>query len=362
MNAETRTLARRLLVAAVAAALLGAAGGMARAQWHWRPKSGWTEAPPKAALEEPTPPRFLPRYREEVTAGEIGTPQNAYYLAYLMYEADDFSRAARLFKRVAEDWADDPAWAARARFMRGEAYFQGQSYYKAYTVFDAFLKDYPGGRNYRLALQREFEIGVAFLRGRRRRWLGLPVVSGEKTGLEVLRHVREHDPRGPLTDDCLALSADCRFRTEAYDEAELDYQMLVKDHPTSPFAAQAMYRIACCRLFRHTGDDYDVGLLRGAAQAFERFLRAYPKADQARQAAFYLERTLDRLARAILDTGRFYQKRGRDRAALTYYRRVVKEYPGTGAAADAERLIRGLSGEPEPPSEEEDTGEPDDTP
>lgn len=328
-----------------AVGLVWTAGGAARAQWHWEPKRGWTDdASARARTEtvaESAPPAFLPRYREVVEDAPAGTPAGDYYLAYLLYEADEFRQAARRFRRLAEAHEQTPAWAARAMFMRGECLYQNEDFYEAFQAFDTMLTKYPGGHNYRLALQREFEIAQVFLRGRRRRVLGIPLLDGPKTALEVLERIRAQDPRGPLADISRAITADYYYRRQAYEDAELHYDLLAQDHPHSPFVPQAIFRTACGRLFRQNGTDYDEGLLRQAAAGFERFLRQYPQAEEAGQAEMYLRRTQGLLARIALDTGRFYLKRGRQQAADVYFRRVLTDYPDTAAAAEANRLLAG---------------------
>jgi len=335
--------------AVLAAAWLAAAVAPAGAQWRWDPREGWTTPTPPENVKEAGPPRFLPRYREQPEDAPVGTPAGAYYAAYLTYEADEFGTAARMFRRLAEAYQGDPVWASRALFMRGECLFQDGSYYEAYEAFDEMLTKCPGGLNYRLALQREFEIAQRFLRGRRRRVWGIPLYSGSKTGLKILERIREQDPRGPLADDCLAAQGDVHFRKDNFEDAELYYGLLLREHPQSPFAGQALFRIACGQLFRQKGPDYDAGLLREARAGFEGFLRRHPEAPEAGQAALYLRRVEARLAEAYLGRGRFYEKRGRPVAALVYYRRILRELPSAPAAAEAERRIRDIS-PPEPPA------------
>ena len=333
---------RRLATAAALGVVLGSAFPAA-AQWRWKPGSGWEE-PARPSLREATPPKFLPRYREKVEEAPVGTVGGAYYAAYLAYEADQFRTAARMFGRLAEMYAEKPEWVARALFMRGESLYQAGRYYEAYKAFDRMLTGHPGARNYRLAPQREFEIAVMFLHGRRRRVLGVPLLSGPRTAVQILDRIYDQDPRGPLADDVLAARADYEFRRENYEEAEFYYERLLEEHPRSPYAGQALFRLASSRFFRQHGPDYDTGLLRAARAGFERFLRTCPNAPEARRAEVYLKRVEARLAEAWLAYGRFYQKRGQEAAAMVYYRRILRELPDTPAAAEAERRLRNVAG------------------
>ena len=76
-----------------------------------------------------------------------------------------------------------------------------------------------------------------------------------------------------------------------------------------------------------------------AKQCYEQFLLRYPADAKNLGIEAKLRKIDEELAYKDLWTGHYYQKRGFRSSANLYYQMVVRDWPGTGAAAEATTML-----------------------
>jgi outer membrane assembly lipoprotein YfiO len=122
---------------------------------------------------------------------------------------------------------------------------------------------------------------------------------------------------------------DARFELEDYALARAEYDDIIRDYPTSPYAEEARWKIVRCSYASIHGYDRDPTETEMTVQLVEAFLRDYPNTKFLDDANKVLGECRDRLGRREFETGRFYERRSRPRSAMIQYQFVFNHYPDT---------------------------------
>jgi outer membrane protein assembly factor BamD (BamD/ComL family) len=224
---------------------------------------------------------------------------------------------------------------------------------EASAGFRKLLDEYPDGRFYDAALDRQFRIAAAFLAGQKRPFLGIFKIKGYSLGVRLMEDISYRvsldDPAGMGTKAALAVAEHYQQR-EKYEEAFHRWAEIHEQHGTNRLGKQALLQMAECRRALYKGHPYDTSDLIGrplnpqsyydsAKSSYEKFKRQYPQdAD-----GFSIEKRLneidEQLAVKQFEIGRYYQERGNMLSASLYYRMVVDRWPRTETAKKAAQML-----------------------
>lgn len=276
-----------------------------------------------------------------------------------------FGKACDLFK--------DPSRKEECLFKMGDSYFMNAQYTLAGETYERLLKEYPGSRFYARAsfqrgesLQRggapeqaeqlfldlsgrhagtglgeEALLRVAQIRSARGRW---------SEALEAFDQTLKTYTNGLLAADALHGRGLARYHLYLFDEAQSDFDTVVKQHPNASQFEQAFFMRAMCS-FWVGRDDEAMGICRD-------FLGRYPASHWAPEVMFWVagqeynqgaykmaESNFlafvekygdDRLAdEALLRAGRAAAKRKEYVRSVEILGRMAKRYPESRRLAEA---------------------------
>lgn len=298
-------------LAAFAAALSGLAGiETARADWVWRPEVGWSD-PNK-------PPRDTPtlRYQHALAMATQGQGKSA---------AKELERLVKEYPRA--KWIED------ARFNVGEAYYLAGDYRRSAKAFERYWKDYPLGRRSEQVLRRLLSMGTELAEKRGR----------TEAGVDLLEKVIEFGPTSDLADDASAAIGDAYFHGGHYDEAVDAYRELEARFPRSEWVQAVPFKIGLCYMHKAMQIDVNPEAYARAQEAFEKYIETYPTGQRIAEAKDYMERAQALQARAEYLVATFYVRIDEPRAAAVYLRSVVRSFPETDHARQAEALLERLA-------------------
>lgn len=223
--------------------------------------------------------------------------------------------------------------------LAGQAEFDRKRYYQAFEWFEKQLRNYPGGRFFDRALDREFRIAEKFLAGEKQIVWKVFRLSAREEGLEILSRIVEHAPGTRMAQKALMLTGNYHFRRAKYNEAIEAYDRFLELFGKTPAAAHAMLQAARATLASFSGVDHDETPLIEAEHRFRLYVERFPLRAEKTGAAADLERIAYLRAQKLFSTARFYQRIGRKKSAVFYYRRVIEQYPAGVWAAKAEKAI-----------------------
>jgi outer membrane protein assembly factor BamD (BamD/ComL family) len=131
---------------------------------------------------------------------------------------------------------------------------------------------------------------------------------------------------------------------------------MVQEYPDHPFADDSSFQIAYILYTNLVEDSRDQGAVEKARLAFEYFLASYPDSVKAPEARYLLEDLHARTVKNLAETAETYRRLGKERAARTVYRDLLRSYP---QVVDDEQLARRVQRlekrlHPEPDEEREE--------
>jgi len=224
-----------------------------------------------------------------------------------------------------------------AYLLKADAIATQGDYYRSLKDYELVIGLYPGTEQYRTAVEREYDIAKLFVGGlqRKGRWFGFRMFDADDTGVELLIRVQERLPGSALGERASIDIGDYYFDKGDMEMAAEAYDLFLLNYPNSRQREWAMLRQIQASLARYKGPEFDPSGLTDAAQRLREYQRDYPAAAEKIGADALMVRINESLAKKKLVTARWYEERGLERGAITMYRNVIEDYPGSAAALEA---------------------------
>jgi len=227
----------------------------------------------------------------------------------------------------------------RGIYLLGQANFGRGERIMAFYNFDELLDRYPDSRYYYAALQRQYDIADAFLRGYKRKFLGMPILPAREEATEMLYRIQQRAPGSPLAEKALLRVADYYYANGDFDVAADAYAAYVRGYPRSPLVDQAKLREAFSVLAQFRGVKFDATCLVDARQQLVELSMVNPQLADRGNIPEVIRRIDAALARKLLVTAEFYRRTGKKDAMRFYYELLVKRYPDSPEAQTARREL-----------------------
>lgn len=228
------------------------------------------------------------------------------------------------------------AWLAEAYLLRGDARLGNDDEEEALRDYEEVVQGFTGSDMFPLALEREMDVALKYLNGLHRRVLGLRIDSGVGLAEEILLRINERLPGSRLAERALLELADYYYRARDLRMAAESYDVFLRLYPQSEYRQRALQRRVYANIARFKGPKYDATGLLDAKLQVEQFAREYPvEAEAAGMSDALVARLEESAAAQMLDTGTWYMKQSDAVSARLTFRRLIRKFPTTAAAARA---------------------------
>lgn len=229
----------------------------------------------------------------------------------------------------------------RATFILAEVYFQSGNRIRSFYHFDEVMDLYPESRLYKAALQRQYDIADAFLRGYRARVFGLPILTMQDEAIEMLFRIQTRAPGSPLAEKALLRTADFYYATSQFDLAADAYGFYATSFPRSPLVSRVRLRQAFSLMAMFRGTRFDATPIIDARELLSELIVTDPNLARQESLPSVIGRIDEAQARKILQVGDWYVRTNQPRAAAFMYRLLLETFPGSmDVPAAKERLAR----------------------
>lgn len=295
----------------------------------------------------------------------------------LTYERGQYDDAIKRCRKAAKKFKES-SLGEEAQFYLAESWFALGRYAKAQDGYDQLFADYPSTRYVEPATRRLFSIAQTWLEiaepavkseirtvsaeriveskseekpsdpTLRVRILpnfhdrSRPIFDTQGRALQCLKAIWMNDPTGPLADDSLMLTAAHYQRHLNYVEADRYYEILREEYPDSRHVESAFVLGAHVKQMSYQGPYYEGEDLVGARRLKEQSRQLFPASQHQAQ----LRKDLDALylqeAERLWAMVEYYRMKNRPRAIAIACVKLVSEFPDTGYAAEASRILRSI--------------------
>lgn len=258
----------------------------------------------------------------------------------LLAEEKPDTAHSKISKWLDENKRTRNEYIAQAFYLRGVARLDRGREYKALFDFETVIRDFPSSPYFLKAVEHEYDIGVAYINGLKRRFLGVRWDSGRPTGEELLIRTQERVPGSQLAEDAALTLADHFYNRRELKLAAEMYSIFRHNFPNSVHVRQAMLREIESNIARFKGPRYDGSGLVDAKLLIEQYQQQFPGESIRSGIAEGLDAWIDEsAAQQVLDTARWYLKVNDDASAQFTLARLIRRHPATDAADEALEIM-----------------------
>jgi outer membrane protein assembly factor BamD len=133
----------------------------------------------------------------------------------------------------------------------------------------------------------------------------------------------------------LLMTTYAQYTAGSYDDAQTSAERYVKQYPKSDEAAYALYLEASSYYAQILDISRDQDRAAKALELFKKVVQDYPKSEYVADAKFKIQVTTDQLAGKEMSIGRFYLNRRNYTAAINRFRAVLTNFQTTRHAEEA---------------------------
>ncbi|PYL66731.1 MAG: hypothetical protein DMF20_05640 [Verrucomicrobia bacterium] len=219
-------------------------------------------------------------------------------------------------------------------FQVGQTAEKEGDYKRAIRAYKSLVRRHP-----REAIEAQFRIGEIYLKGKKLRFLGVPIASALDRAVTIFANVVRTAPYGKYTARAQFDIGLAREKQGANDAAIQAYQAVVDKFPNEPVAVDAQYQIGYIWFTAAQLGTKDAAAAANAKTGFEDFLLHYPKSEKAAQARANLDILEHKQTANSYKVAKFYDKQKYYRAAVIYYNEVIRQQPGSQESNEAKKRI-----------------------
>lgn len=289
-----------------------------RAEWVWVDEIGWVNS----------------RYDRRAVAQEL------FGKGKQQMTEKNYDAALAFFRQVVSDHPTVPE-SKESMYLIGECLASQDAHYEAYLAYEEYLQKYPDSTLLPQILKKEFELGKLLIegKGRKRKILGIGMLSSQSWGVEILKKVIKASPYAEFADDAHITLADYYFAEREFADAQDTYNKISKEYAQSEWVPYAHYQLAMCAFSQFHGFPYEREPLLVAEKRFNDYFVKYPNGSQIEQARQKHKQVRDLLAQKEVEIALFYIDQELWHSAKIYLAYVIKEYADTPTALRAKWIL-----------------------
>jgi len=195
--------------------------------------------------------------------------------------------------------------------------------------------NYPTSELFVPALEREYNIADALLRGYKRKFLGMHLFTAKEDAVEILDRIQDRMRGAPIAERAGLRVADYYYENGKFPEAADSYSDFLKRYPYSQYVRKAEIRRAESSLASFRGIKFDFTPLYDAREQLTSVAEHYQQSSVAIQTRAIDDRIYQLEGAKELEIARYYWRAGRKHAAAYYYKHVMDNWPDTTMANEA---------------------------
>jgi tetratricopeptide (TPR) repeat protein len=210
--------------------------------------------------------------------------------------------------------------------LAGNAAWGTNNLVASIRYYETYLKLRGPGADSRQVGQRLFQVGNEMLEGQHRTF---GMFSNRYRGRITLQNLAGWDPDGPYAAEALATVAEFSYQRERYDDAAVDYSLLLSRHRNSAYGDLAVFRLGMCGYYSAFDAPTNRPLILSSADQLKKYLTLFPNGQYVTEAQSALADLHQLNVDYFRYLGDYYAEIGNPIGAEKYYAQAeayAKEY------------------------------------
>jgi outer membrane protein assembly factor BamD (BamD/ComL family) len=224
-------------------------------------------------------------------------------------------------------------------YVKAELLYAKRRFADAAKSYSDFLDAYPESSLRDAALERQFQIGAAFLAGQKRTVLKIFKVKAYDEGTEIMEQIADREGDAPIAKKAMTTLAQSNEKRGAYEEAYKAWSAAANRWPTGELGKESLLGMARSLENDYRGPKFESKPLEGSKGYYKQYIERYP--EDARQ--MQLEQKIDRLDESMaekeLAVAQYYERTLSYGAAGIYYEKITSQWPDSSAAKIAQEKL-----------------------
>ena len=196
--------------------------------------------------------------------------------AEVLLKQQDPKAAKKILLAWEKDHKKSPS-RDRCIFLLADVFYQQDDRFKSFFYCDELMDEYPESKLFQAALQWQFDIANAYLKGYKDTFLGMRIVDEGAEAVEMMWRIQQRAPGSPLAELGLLYTADYYFNDQDYDLAEDAYNFYIHSYPNSGRVPQVKLRAAFSSLAQFRGVKFDASNIIDARTQLVVIQKEYPE-------------------------------------------------------------------------------------
>ena len=230
----------------------------------------------------------------------------------------------------------------RGLYLIGQAFYQYGNRLRAFYYLDELMDEYPESAYYQAALEKQYQIADKYLKGYKRRFLGMPMFHAYDEAIEMLFRIQHRSPGSQLAERALLRTANYYYHDGQFDFAADTYAAYLRSYPRSPITPRVRLRQAYSMYAQFRGPKFDATPAIDAREQLRELIAQYTELAKEENLPALVEQIDRTLVEKLFVTADFYRRTNEPLGAAYTYRYVAKAYPNTEEAQRAEVALKEL--------------------
>ncbi len=230
--------------------------------------------------------------------------------------------------------------------IEAEMLFAKGKFIKASRKYEKFLESFPDSKFYESALEKQFLIAEAFIKGKKRTVLLVLNLHAYEEADHIMYDIADRSGDAPIAKRSLTALAKGYHERKKYLEAYNVWSDIYSRWETGDLGRDALLQMAQSLHSAYKGPRYDCSTLISARTYYENFKARYPLLVNAYDINEKIKLIDEQFAYKELEIAQYYSRAELPGAANLYYQHTAESWPETTAAKIAnETLAQIKSGE-----------------
>ena len=254
------------------------------------------------------------------------------------------SKAKKAFAKLKAEYPEF-AGADFDAFVDAELLLSRRKWEKAAFAYEKMTDDFPQSPLFDSAMERQYQIATAFLNGQKKPVLGVFRVKAYDEGSEIMNKIADRMGDAPIAKNALTTLATSREKRGAYNEAYEAWASVNDKWPTGQEGKDSLLGMARSLDLDYKGPKFDSKVVESARSYYAEYQKRYPEPAAELKVSEKLVVLTDKLAEKELAVADYYTRTGSDTSAELYYQKIIKDWPGSERAKQAEVKLAALQKE-----------------